>query len=476
VLAGAGTTVALMSTLLVPILPQLPSLLHTSEANAIWAVTATLLSAAVSTPVLGRLGDMYGKRRILLASASLMVAGSVVCALSSTLIPIVLGRTLQGMSVAVIPLGVSVMRDVLPADKLPSSIALMSASLGFGGALGLPIAALIAQHADWHVLFWVSAALGALVTVLVAWVVPESPTLAGGRLDVPGVLGLAVGLVALLVAITEGSTWGWASTKTLSCLAAALVVLVLWGGWELRVPSPLADLRISMRRQVLMTNLASIITGFGLYASSLITPQILELPAATGYGLGQSVVAAGCWMLPSGLVMMLMSPVTARLIRRYGAKVPMLCGALVIATGYGVTVALMHEAWGIMIGSAITGAGIGLAYAAMPSLIMAAVPVSETAAANGLNALMRSIGTSLASAVIGVILGHVTIRFAGTLIPSQNAFRASFLFGGCGAILAALVVLAIPGQCDSDPSAQTQAEPGESPLHPGQPALGQGSA
>jgi MFS family permease len=476
VLAGAGTAVALMLTLLVPILPQLPSLLHTSEANAIWAVTATLLSAAVSTPVLGRLGDMYGKRRILLAAAFLMVAGSLVCALSSTLIPIVLGRTLQGMSVAVIPLGVSVMRDVLPADKLPSSVALMSASLGFGGALGLPLAALIAQRADWHALFWVSAGLGALVTVLVAWIVPESPGLAGGRLDVPGVLGLAVGLVALLLAITEGSTWGWASAKTLGCLAAALVVLTLWGGWELQVPSPLADLRTSMRRQVLMTNLASIITGFGLYASSLITPQILELPAATGYGLGQSVLAAGCWMLPSGLVMMLMSPVTARLIRRYGAKVPMLCGALVIATGYGVTVALMHEAWGIMIGSAITGAGIGLAYAAMPSLIMAAVPVSETAAANGLNALMRSIGTSLASAVIGAILGHVTTRFAGALIPSQNAFRASFLFGGCGAILAALVVLAIPGQRDSDPSAQSQAEPGESPLHPGQPALGQGSA
>ena len=171
VLAGAGIVVSLMQTLLVPILPELPSLLHTSEANASWAVTATLLSAAVATPVFGRLGDMYGKRRILLASTAFMVAGSLVCALSSSLLPMIAGRALQGLSAAVIPVGISVMRDQLPVQKLSSSVALMSASLGVGGALGLPAAALIAEHANWHMLFWVSVVLGVVAAVLVRVVI-----------------------------------------------------------------------------------------------------------------------------------------------------------------------------------------------------------------------------------------------------------------------------------------------------------------
>lgn len=446
VLAAGGIVVSLMQTLLVPVLPELPSLLHTSEANASWAVTSTLLAAAVGMPVFGRLGDMYGKRRVLLAAAALMVVGSVVCALTSSLVPMVVGRALQGLSGAVIPLGISVMRDTLPKEKLASAVALMSASLGVGGALGLPAAAVIAQHANWHVLFWVSAGLGAAVTALVPFTVPESPNRAGGRLDIPGIVGLVAGLTALLLAITDGGTWGWTSTRTIGCFAGAVVVLFGWGLWELRVPAPLADLRTSARRQVLITNLASVVIGFGMYASQLIVPQVLEMPAATGYGLGQSMVRAGLWMLPGGLVMFALSPVAGRLIGRYGAKVPMLAGALVLTAGYGVSDGLLHHAWGLMLGMACIGGGIGLAYAAMPSLIMAGVPITETAAANGLNSLMRSIGTSLASAVMGAILAHLTVRLGGFTIPSENGFRTGLLVGGGGALLAALVVLAIPKQ------------------------------
>jgi len=476
VLAAGGIVVSLMQTLLVPILPELPSLLHTSEANASWAVTSTLLAAAVGMPVFGRLGDMYGKRRVLLACAVLMIIGSVMCALTSSLWPMVAGRALQGLSGAVIPLGISVMRDTLPAEKLASSVALMSASLGVGGALGLPAAALIAQHANWHVLFWVSAALGAVVTVLVPLTVPESPNRAGGRLDVPGIAGLAAGLVALLLAITEGGTWGWTDARTLGCFAGAVVVLLVWGAWELRVPAPLADLRTSARRQVLITNLASIVVGFGMYASQLIAPQVLEMPVATGYGLGQSMVATGMWMLPAGLVMIALSPVTGRLIGRYGAKVPMLAGALVLAAGYGIADALLHHAWGIMIGMAVIGGGIGLAYAAMPSLIMAGVPVSETAAANGLNSLMRSIGTSLASAVMGAILAHMTVRMGGFTLPSQNGFRTGLLVGGGGALVAALVVLAIPRQRPASAPAPAASQPGPAGPEAGATAPADGSA
>ncbi|RKE18197.1 MFS transporter [Streptomyces sp. TLI_171] len=445
VLAGAGIVVSLMQTLVVPLIPDLPNLLHTSAANASWAITATLLAGAVATPVLGRLGDMYGKRRILLVSLTLLVIGSLICGFSDALAPMVVGRALQGVGAGVIPLGISIMRDELPPQKLGSSMALMSSSLGIGGAFGLPLSAVIAQHASWHALFWISAALGALVAAAVVVLVPESPVRSGGRFDVVGAIGLTIGLVTLLLAISKGSDWGWSSGSTLGMLAAAVIVLPVWGWWELRTQQPLVDLRTSARRQVLMTNLASVVVGFAMYAMSLVSPQLLQMPTATGYGLGQSMVAAGLWMAPAGLVMMLISPFSAKLSKAKGPEVSLLVGAVIITAGYLAALGLMGHAWGVLVFSCLISGGIAFAYAAMPALIMGAVPVSETAAANGLNTLMRSIGTSSSSAVIGVVLAQMTVDFHGHALPSESGFRTAFMIGAGAAVAAALVTLAIPG-------------------------------
>ncbi len=445
VLAGAGIVVSLMQTLVVPLIPQLPDLLHTSAANASWAITATLLAGAVATPVLGRLGDMYGKRKVLLISLALLVIGSLICGFSSSLAPMVVGRALQGVGAGVIPLGISIMRDELPPQKLGSSMALMSSSLGIGGAFGLPLSAVIAENTSWHALFWISAALGALIAGAVVAFVPESPVRSGGRFDVVGTVGLTIGLVALLLAVSKGGDWGWASGSTLGMFAVAVVVFPIWGWWELRTDQPLVDLRTSARRQVLMTNAASVVVGFAMYAMSLVSPQLLQMPTSTGYGLGQSMVQAGLWMAPAGLVMMLLSPISAKLSRAKGPKVSLFVGAVIITGGYLAALALMGHAWGVLVFSCLISGGIAFAYAAMPALIMGAVPASETAAANGLNALMRSIGTSTSSAVIGVVLAHLTIDFHGRTLPSESGFRTAFVIGAGAAVLAALVTLAIPG-------------------------------
>ncbi|HVW44974.1 MAG TPA: MFS transporter, partial [Amycolatopsis sp.] len=257
VLAFGGIVVALMQTLVIPLIPELPGLLHASASDATWAITATLLAAAVATPTVGRLGDMYGKRRMLLFGLAMVIVGSVLCGLADNLPLMIVGRTLQGLSTGVIPLGISLMRDELPPERLGGAVALMSASLGVGGALGLPAAALIADYADWHVLFWASAGIGALAIVLVLTIVPESRIRTGGRFDVPGALGMSVALLALLLAISKGGDWGWGSGRTLGLFAAAVVVLLVWGVWELRTAQPLVDLRTTARRQVLLTNLAS---------------------------------------------------------------------------------------------------------------------------------------------------------------------------------------------------------------------------
>ncbi|MEU9213223.1 MFS transporter [Streptomyces sp. NPDC048415] len=444
-LAFAGTVAAIMQTLVTPLIAELPQMLHTAPSNSAWVITITLLVSAVCVPVSGRLGDLLGKRRMLLACTVPLVVGSVVCALSSSLTPMIIGRGLQGMGMGMLPLGIALLRDVLPAQKLSSSIALVSASMGIGGGLGLPISAAVAQYASWRVLFWGSAVLAVVIGTLVWFLIPDVPASAKGqRFDAPGALGLGVGLVCLLLGISKGADWGWGSATTLGLLLSAVVVFLAWGAWELRTQDPLIDLRTTARPRVLFTNVASIFVGFGMYASMLIIPQLLQFPDATGYGLGQSMLASGLWMAPGGIMMMIVSPFGGKLTDARGPKFTLICGVLVIALGYGLSLALMGSAWGLMIVGMVINSGVGLAYGSMPALIMSSVPLSETAAANGFNTLMRSLGTSIGSAVVGVVLAQMTTTMAGYSFTSESGFRTGLMIGGGVALVAAAIAAVIP--------------------------------
>lgn len=457
VLAFAGIVVAVMQTLLVPVIKDLPALLSTTPSNATWVMTSTLLAGAVSTPIMGRLGDLYGKRRMLLTSLAVMVVGSLICGFTDDLIVMIIGRALQGFAMGAIPLGIGLMRDELPREKLGSAMALMSSSIGVGGGLALPLAALTAQHTDWHALFFGAAGLGVASMLLTVLFVPESSVKAEGTFDVLGAIGLSAGLVLFLLPITKGSDWGWSSGTTLGLFAAAAVVLILWGVMELRLKAPLVDLRTTARREVLLTNLASIMVGVAFYAISLVLPQLLQLPTSTGYGLGQSMVVAGLCVAPLGLTMMFTAPVYARLSAKYGPKVTLILGMLIIAIGYGAGLGLMSAAWQTIVIAVVVGAGIGLAYSSLPALIIGAVDPSETGAANGLNTLMRSIGTSVSSAVIGMVLANTANHVGGVAVPTMDGFRTSFLIATGAVGLGLLLALFLPSARRSSAKPQLRA-------------------
>ncbi|GAC51137.1 MFS transporter, partial [Gordonia aichiensis] len=330
-LAFAGTVAAIMQTLVTPLLPQLPSILHTTPSNSNWLITVTLLVAAVCVPVTGRLGDLLGKKRVLLALTVPLFAGSVVCALSTSVWPMIIGRGLQGMGMGMVPLGIALLRDAVPREKLSSSIALVSASMGIGGGLGLPLAAAVAEYANWRVLFWGSAVLAVVIAFLVWTLIPDvAPASRGQGFDAPGAVLLGAGLVALLLAVSKGADWGWTSGAVIGLFGGAVIALLAWGAWELRTRHPLIDLRTTAKPRVLTTNIASIFVGVGMYSSMLVFPQLLQLPQATGYGLGQSMLAAGLWMLPGGLMMMLISPLGGKLTDARGPKITLMCGATVL--------------------------------------------------------------------------------------------------------------------------------------------------
>lgn len=446
VLAFSGILSALMQTIVVPLVSELPRLLNTTADNASWVITSTLLAAAVTTPISGRLGDMFGKRRMLIICVVLLIMGSVLCALTSSLPIVIVGRALQGAATSVIPLGISILRDELPPERVAAAIALISATLGIGGSIGLPVSALVGQHFDWHIVFWGAAGVGLISLVLIIKVVPESPVRTPGRFDYIGAAGLAVGLVSILLALTKGASWGWGSVRVVTLLVVGVVVLVAWVWFETRVAEPMVDIRVSASRPVLLTNLASIMSGFAMYAIALVLPQLLQAPAETGYGLGQSMVVAGLVLAPSGVVMMLLSPVAARISNRHGPRTTLMVGLVIIAIGYIAGIYLMSAVWQLVLVASINGAGVGLAFAALPALIMGVVPVHETGVANGLNALMRSVGTSLSSAAMALILTTLTMPVGTRTVPTAAAFQLTFLVGAGAAIIALVLAAFIPSR------------------------------
>jgi MFS family permease len=449
VLAVTGVLAATMQTIVIPIIPRLPEYLNTTSADASWAIASTLLAAAIATPITGRLGDMYGKRRILLVLVALMAAGAIVCALSTELIPMIIGRALQGIGLGVASLGVSILRDVIHPKKLGSAIALVSATYGIGGGLGLPLSAIIAQTLDWHYLFWLAGLLAAGAFIAVAVVVPVSTLRTGGRFDFPGAVGLAVGLIGVLLAISKGNQWGWTSPLTLGLAIGGVVVLVAWGFGEVRTKSPLVDLRISSRRPVLLTNLASMAFGFSFFVVSASVPILLETPPASGVGFGLALIPASLCLMPLGLVMFVVSPIAARVTAARGPRTSILIGALIVASGFFLAVFFFDQIWHLVLLSLFTGVGIGFAYAAMPTLIMRSVPMSETAAANGLNAVVRLLGSTVSATLVGLIMSSQFVMHAGNAVPSRQAFVTIFIMGAAVAVAGAIVAFFIPRRTEA---------------------------
>lgn len=287
----------------------------------------------------------------------------------------------------------------------------MSSTVGIGAALGLPLAALLVQFADWHAMFWAMTVLSAAVLVPAWWVLREEPVRSPGRFDLVGACGLSAGLVLVLLALSKAGEWGWGSRRVLGLSGAALLILAGWTVQQRRVARPLVDVRLAMRPAVLLPHVAALLAGFAFYANSLVTAQLIQTPRVTGYGLGLSVVAAGACLLPSGVIMVLCASLSARLSAARGAKATLTLGTVVIAAGYGLRFADSRQLWTVIAGAAVVSVGTALAYSALPMLIMRAVPLEQTAAANGLNVLMRTIGQALCSAVVATVLAQHTRVF-----------------------------------------------------------------
>nr|WP_185033616.1 MFS transporter [Actinomadura coerulea] len=427
---------SLSMAVVTPALPQIQHGLHTTPAGAAWALTAMTLSAAVATPVVGRLGDLYGARRVLLAVLAVATAGTVVAALAGTVPVMLAGRVLSGVGGGVFPLAYTIIRDVLPPARRAPAVGLMSSMLGLGGAVSWCLAGPIIDLLGWRWLLWVP--LTGLVpgVVLAWWIVPagrrgEAPR-GAARVDWWGAALFAAWLVAALTALTEGMDWGWTSPGVLGLLAFALAAAAAWLWVEARVREPLVDLRLMRVRGVWTANAASLLSGYALMAGGLLFPLLVQLPEGTGYGFGGTATQAALLQLPASVGMTVAGMTAGLLDRRVGSRAVLLGGAALTGLGYAF-VAVEHGAmWHLYVGGLARGVGLGLAYAAVATLVVAAVPPGETGVATGINTLLRTVGASLGTQISAVIV---------VAVPGEGGFSAGFAVSA--AVVAAVLPLAL---------------------------------
>ncbi len=452
ILAVAAVSYVLQQTLVVPGLTTIQHDLGTTNTWATWVFTGFLLSSAIATPLLGKLGDMHGKKRLLMIAMGIFIVGTIAAALSTSIAMLIVARALQGTAGAIFPLAFGIIRDELPRERVGMGLGILSATFGIGGAAGLILSGIILENLHWSWLFWIGALPVAIALVLVWRLIPESPVRTPARLDWWGALTLSFGLAALLVALSEGEHWGWLSVATIGTFAASLAAFVSWVAVELRVKDPLIDIGLMRNRPVFWTNIAAVIAGFAMFGTFLLVPTFVQLGRGlppqladlVTYGFHASAIVAGLYLIPASVAMIIVGPVAGLLERRFGARMLVMTGMIVLGCG-GLTLGLAHSSgYQIVIAMSLVGSGVGLVYSMLAKLIIDSVEPEVTGVAMGMNTVMRTVGGVVGGQVGAAILSANALPGSNGLLPAERGFTITFLLAGVIAVVGALGCLRIP--------------------------------
>jgi EmrB/QacA subfamily drug resistance transporter len=443
VLALAVGGYALLQSLVIPVLPTIEAGLKTSQNTVTWVLTAYLLSAAIFTPIMGRLGDMYGKERLLVLTLIALTVGSLLAAIASSISLMIVARVIQGIGGGVLPLSFGLIRDEFPKEKVMGAVGIIAALAAAGAGLGIVLAGPIVDALDFHWLFWIPMIVMAIVTVAAHVVVPESRIRTPGRLSWSGVILLSAWLVVLVLGISEAPTWGWTSTSVIGLLIAAVIIAVTWVFVEARSAHPLIDMEMMRVPAVWTTNLVALLLGVGMYAVFAFLPEFLQTPTSAGYGFGVSVTVSGLILLPASVFMFAFGMLSGSLSRRFGSKSVLVAGLLIGILTFSLLTFAHAAEWQILLAMVIEGVGFGLAFASMSALVVVAVPSNQTGVASGMNANIRTIGGSIGAAVMSSIVTS-GVRSGG--IPKESGYTHGFALLTVTAIGAAIAALFVPGK------------------------------
>jgi EmrB/QacA subfamily drug resistance transporter len=441
VLAVGLTAYSLLQSMVSPLLPLLQRDLHTTQNTVTWVLTAYLLSASVATPILGRLADKYGKEKMLLVTLAALGIGSVLGALATSIGVMIIARVVQGVGGGIMPIAFGIVRDEFPREKIAGVVGILAALLAVGGGVGIALAGPIESSLSYHWLFWIPGIIVAITFVMTFLFIPESPIRTPGKISFGAAFLLSAWLICILLGFSEVPSWGWGSWKVLALFAAGIVLAVAWVRAELRARTPLIDMRMMQLKAVWTTNLAAFLIGVGMYTMYAFLPEFLQTPKMAGYGFGASITESGLWLLPQAAVMFVAGSYSGPLSARIGGKGVMLCAAAVGTAGF-LVMAVAHGGLAeVIFASCLLGVSFGFGFSAMTTLIVEAVPPSQTGVASGMNANIRTVGGAIGAAVISSV---VTSHLQDNGLPKESGYTLSFVILGVCMVLAGVAALMIP--------------------------------
>ncbi|MFF4771663.1 MFS transporter [Microtetraspora fusca] len=467
----AVVSYGLMQTMLVPTVGVLQHSLNAGPAAVSWAVlSATLLSSAILTPLISRLGDGHGKRRVMLTVLVVYLVATLGGALSWDIGALIAFRAAQGVSLSLLPLAFGIVRESMPAVRVPGALGLTSAVVGGSAGIALLGGGLITDLAGWRWLFVAGAAMIVAALVLVWRNVPESPERTSIRLDWPGMLSLSAGLLMALLGLTQGASWGWGSPTVIVLLVGGPAVLALFLWIESRVPHPLFPPFLLVRRPIAAVHAIAFLIGANQFVFYVLVPRFAQTPPGSGgladYGFGMSVTGAALVMLPGTVVMLPANALAARVEARWGRVAAPALGMLTAAAG-AVALALAHaRVWQFVVFVVVLSVGWGLVMSSLPRLVGGTAPPEHTAGANGVNTVARTVGGAVGSQVAAAVLATMTVP--GTEAPAPPGYTASFLIAAGAAMFGAALVPLLRRRV----RAPGEAAPAGSPTAPAAPATG----
>ena len=432
---------SLLQSMVNPVLPTIQAALDTDQATVTWVLTAYLLSASVFTPIIGRVGDKVGKERMLVFALVALTLGSLMAALAPSIGVLIAARAVQGIGGGVLPLTFGIIRDEFPREKVAGAVGTSAALLAVGGGVGLVLAGPVVDALSYHWLFWLPMVMTLLAAIAAAVWVPESPERTPGRINVATAFLMSLWLVALLLGVSQGHSWGWSSDRVLALFVAAAVLLPVWVIAEARSADPLVDMRMMRIPTVWTVNLVALLFGMGMYSMFAFLPSFLQTPQLTGYGFGVSVTESGLLLLPQTIATFVAGVLSGRLAARYGSKALLVAGATLTALGTLGLAVLHGQLWLVVIETAVLGLAFGLAFAAMSNLVVAAVPQTQTGVASGMNANIRTVGGALGGAVLASV---VTAGARPDGLPVEAGYTHGFALLAVTSALAALVAVFVP--------------------------------
>ncbi|MCR4514917.1 MFS transporter [Aeromicrobium sp. 50.2.37] len=441
VLTIAVASFTLLQSLIIPVLPLIQDHFDTTQSTSTWVLTAYLLSASVCTPLLGRIGDAYGKKRMMVIVLVALAIGSLMAALAPSIGWLLVARVVQGLGGGVLPLSFGIIRDEFDDQRRGRALSIIASLAAVGFGVGIVLGGPIVEVLGYAWLFWLPMIATALAALGAAFLVPESPVLTPGGIPATPAVLLAAWLVCLLLPVSQGNVWGWTSWPVLLLPVLAVVLLVAWVVVELRADVPLIDMAMMRRRGVWTANLVAAGVGFGMFAAFGFLPQLLQTPTEAGYGFGATTTESGRLIAPSALASFLVGFVTAQLVARLGARTVILTGTLLNGLAFA-SIALFHDqTWQLYAAITVQGIGGGLVFSSLANVVIASVPAHQTGVASGMNANIRTIGGSIGSAVMAAI---VTSSTGVGGFPLERGYTVGFLVLAAAMFVAALASLRIP--------------------------------